>query len=94
MDYKYKYTMNVEIYTVEDYLQETCDTLESVKECYGVGVRAFVWALMVDESVNYYQRFFAPIYGGTLFDNAAAVNAVTLQLLQEYEQYIREAENK
>lgn len=91
---KHKYTMNVEIYTVEEYLEEIQDNYDAVTYDYGAGVKAFVWALMVDESVGYYQRFFAPIYVDTLVGHAAAVNRVTLDLLQEYEEYIKKAENK
>ena len=91
---RHNYTMDVKVYTVEEYLEETGWTLEEMREMHGTYVRGFVWALMHDESVNYYWRVFAPIYGDTWAEHMAAVNTATLHLMQEYEEYIKKAENK
>lgn len=83
------YTLQTEIYTVEQYMEETASTFGNVYELYGHYVKGFVWAMLIDNNSDYAQRLFAPIYSDSVVGHAQAMQAVTLELLDDYFKHIK-----
>ena len=53
------FTVHIEEYTLQEYMDEADMTLEDVKYCWGCVYDHYIWARM--DSKNYCQRLFAPI---------------------------------
>ena len=81
---KLNYELTTKIYTVEELIQELSYEPEEVFELYGQYVQGFVWAMLHDDSIGYAQRLFAPIYSDSFVGNTQAMQAVTLELMQDY----------
>ena len=78
------YTLQTQVYTLEDYMGECCCTMSDVEYLYGKFVKCFIWALLEDSTTGYVQRLFAPVYVDTMVGHAQAIQQVTLDLLQDY----------
>lgn len=91
--HKHNYTLETEVYTVEDYMQETDSSMEDVKYLYGECVKYFIWAMLCDEETGYAQRLFGAVYGNTYVGHTQALLGVTAELLDDYFTHLRKVYN-
>ena len=78
------YTLTTTVCTLEEYMEETDETLEDIEYAFGKNTVGFVRVVLEDEEVGYGMRLFGGLYAQHFLAHAQATHAVTLELLQDY----------
>ena len=91
---QHNYTLQTEIVTLEECMDEIDLTMEEVTQCYGEQTKCFVRAVLEDSAVGYYQRLFAGVYAHTFLAYAQATQQVTLELMEDYFTHCKKCKHK